>query len=677
MKSVITITFFALISALSACGQFSIAVAPAQVSLKSGAQQQFLVSESSAQNPNGVWTATGGMIDSNGMFTAPAVTSDQVFSVSFTDTQNLKSAFASVAVISPFDGPAELPRSVPNSSMASTPAPGKVIAAPQGGLQSAINSAECGDTVELEAGGSYSGAFTLPAKPCDDGHFVVIRTSAPDSALPPEGTHVNPCYAGVLSLPGRPPFTCPTSLNSPMAKIIAIKGKSPLALLAGANHYRIGPGLEITRAVGDGIHYGMISKQDTPADHIVIDRDWIHGTAQDETVRGVMLSGIVGASVVDSYINDFHCTAAIGACVDSQAIAGGTGVQPQGNWKIEGNFLEAGAETILFGGGGGTSVPSDITIRRNHMLKPLTWMPGHAGFLGAPNSDPTKCLSYKQPGFCPFIVKNLFELKNAQRLLLEGNVLENAWSGFSQYATAIPFQALNETGSNNPNTTVSDITVRYNRASHAANAFSANIVCLSCTVNPAFTGRISVHDDIWDDLNSAVYAFGDTSQNAAKPIQISQCPTCTPVQGVVIDHVTMLMAAPKTFLVLGDTTATRMQGMKITNSIISSLPGNTITATGNGAGCAFVGATPLIKLNNCLAPDYSVAGNVLIGATSAWPAGNFFPATPAAVMFQNFANGNGGDYHLQSSSPFAGKGTDGKDPGADVDKVNAATAGVN
>lgn len=692
MKSVIKVAFFALVSALSACGQFSIAVAPSQVSLKSGAQQQFLVSESSAQNPNGVWTATGGTIDSNGMFTAPAVTSDQVFSVSFTDTQNGASAFAAVNVISLVDGPAELPRTVPNSSMASTPAPGKVISAPAGGLQTAINDAECGDTVQLEAGVSYSGAYTLPAKPCDDAHFVVIRTSAPDSALPPEGSHINPCYAGVLSLPGRPPFTCPTSLNSPMAKIIATKGNSPLALRAGANHYRIGPGLEITRAVGDGIHYGMISKQDTPADHIVIDRDWIHGTAQDETVRGVMLSGIVGAAVIDSYINDFHCAASIGVCQDSQAIAGGTGVQSQGSWKIEGNFLEAGAETILFGGAGGTTVPSDITIRRNHMFKPLIWMPGQPGFVGAVNADPTKCASIplgnshlpKTPGYCPFIVKNLFELKNAERVLVEGNVLENSWGGFSQYGNVFLFQALNQTGSNNPNTKVSDVTVRYNRGAHAGiPGFAVNIVCLGCSVNPAFAGHFSIHDDILDDLDASVYDFGDIESNTAKALQIGQCPTCSTIQGVSVNHVTMLMKYPRVSFVLGDLATAPIQGVSITNSIFSSLPGNQVTATGNDAGCAFTGSTPLIKLNNCLAPGYSLTGNALIGASSiwnsgpAWPAGNFFPANPAAVVFANYSNGNGGDYHLLPTSPFAGKATDGKDPGADISKVNASTQGVN
>jgi hypothetical protein len=670
---IIKLALFSLFSALTACGQFSISVAPSQVSLKAGTQQQFLVSESDAQNPNGSWgNNCGGSIDANGMFTAPSATSDLVCSVSFGEP-NGKTAFAAVNVISLVDGPATLPVSVPNSSMASTPAPGVIVQVSPGGLQTAINAANCGDVLQLQAGVSYSGAFTLPAKPCDDQHWTVIRTSAPDTSLPPEGSRINPCYAGVASLTGRPAFTCPGP--AVMAKIVATKGASPLTLASGANHYRIGPGLEITRQAGDGIHYGMIAHGDFPADHIVIDRDWVHGTAQDETVRGIMLSGIVYAAVVDSYINDFHCTASIGVCIDSQAIAGGTGTQPQGTWKIEGNFLEAAAESILFGGAGGTTVPTDITIRRNYLFKPLTWMPGHAGFVGG--LALSQCTSYKQPGFCPFVVKNIFELKNAQRLLFEGNVLENVWAGFSQYATAIPFQALNQTGSNNPNTTVSDITVRYNRSSHADNAFSANIVCLGCSVNPAFTGRVSFHDDVFDDLNNATWALGDIESNTAKPMQFGQCPTCAPIDGISIDHITLLMASPKTLLVLGDMATSPIKNFKLTNSVISSLPGNgVITALGAGASCAFTGNSPLVKFETCLA-GYSVTGNVLIGATGTWPAGNFFPSSPSAVGFTNYNGGNGGDYHLLPGSPFAGKATDGKDPGADISKINSLIAGVN
>jgi hypothetical protein len=576
-----------------------------------------------------------------------------------------------------FDGPAELPRTVFTTSEAAAPSRGRIIRVPAGtDLQAAINAATCGEVLELAAGATFAGNFRLPAKPCDDAHWIQIRTTSREGIFP-EGVRVAPCLAGVASLPGRPAFQAPgcASPQKLMATLIAEKSVGPITLLPGANHYRLGPGLEITRAVGTGIHYALIAKkQDDRADHIIVDRDWIHGTAEDETVRGFNMSGILYGAVIDSYLNDFHCTAVIGACVDSQAIAGGTGNLPQGIWKIENNFIEAAAESILFGGSGGTTVPTDITIRHNHMFKPLTWMPGQPGFAGAVNTDSTKCAKFNEPGRCPFIVKNLFELKNAQRVLLEGNVLENTWAGFTQPGIAIAFQALNETGSNNPNTTVADITVRYNRISHAASGITETIVCLSCTVTPKFAGRFSIHDDIFDDLNP-FYGQGQGGINTAKPFQIAQCTKCAPIQSVSINHVTVLMAAPKIFMVLGDMPTAPIQDVKVTNSIVSSLPGTVITATGNGGSCAFAGNSTLMRLQNCLAGS-QITHNVLIGASGAWPEGNFFPRNPSAVRFTNYNNGNGGDYHLSPNSPYKHAGTDGADLGANVDAVNQAIAGA-
>lgn len=56
------------------------------------------------------------------------------------------------------------------------------------------------------------------------------------------------------------------------------------------------------------------------ADHFIFDRMWIHGTPQNETVRGVMLSHIGYAAVIDSYLSDFHGVAVTGACVASQLV---------------------------------------------------------------------------------------------------------------------------------------------------------------------------------------------------------------------------------------------------------------------------------------------------------------------------------------------------------------------
>ncbi|MCW5982417.1 MAG: hypothetical protein KIT09_30300 [Bryobacteraceae bacterium] len=74
------------------------------------------------------------------------------------------------------------------------------------------------------------------------------------------------------------------------------------------------------------------------------------------------------------------------------------------------------------------------------------------------------------------------------------------------------------------------------------------------------------------------------------------------------------------------------------------------------------------------APGYAFKKNALIGGASAkYPADNFFPA---AVSNVGFVNPSAGDYRLNSTSPFRGKGTDGKDLGADLTTVLTATQGV-
>ena len=97
------------------------------------------------------------------------------------------------APVSHFDGPAELPRVYVRSSMADTPAPGNTWQVRSGDdLPTILKKANCGDTIQLQAGATFTGVFTLPAKNCDDSHWMIIRTSAPDSALPPEGTRITP-----------------------------------------------------------------------------------------------------------------------------------------------------------------------------------------------------------------------------------------------------------------------------------------------------------------------------------------------------------------------------------------------------------------------------------------------------------------------------------------------------
>jgi len=616
-----------------------------------GGTAPYTWSLTSGSLPNGLTLdpSTGvidGSVSQAGAFTFTAEVTD---AAAHTNTRQFTLS-ATASNSGNFDGPAELPRTTMQSTMADTPAPGNTISVPAGGnLQAVLNDANCGDTIQLQAGATFNGLFTLPAKNCDDSNWIVIRSSAPDASLPPEGTRISPCYAGVASLPGRPALNC-SSTQKVMATVMGSKSGGPLVLAAGANHYRLGPGLEITRTTGSGISYNLIAPETaSPANHIIVDRDWVHGTARDETTRGLYLSGVTYAAVIDSYFNDFHCNAGIGACTDSQTIAGGLGDLPQGVWKIENNFLEAASENILFGGGRGTTIPSDIEIRRNHMFKPLTWMPGQPGFIGAVNTDPTKCLQFRTPGVCPFIVKNLLELKNAQRLLVEGNVLEHTWPGFTQHGAAVLLTALSQGGTTgNPNATVADVTIRYNHVSHAASGLAMAEANYG-SGPPKLEGRISIHDDVFDDLSPAFYN-GDRSIVAGMAFQISFCSTCSPIRDVVINHVTMLLTAPRVFMILGAPLGSHIQNLTFTNNIVSAPSGLAVTGTGAAAPCGFTGDTNVSRLNSCMS-SYQFTANALIGATTAWPSGNLYPSAGSEVRFA-------------------------ENVGADVNAVDQATAGV-
>ena len=134
-----------------------------------------------------------------------------------------------------FDGPAELPRVLMRTTLADTPAPGHVHLVEGGdNLQEALDRAKCGDTLKLQAGATFTGVFRLPEKPCDDGHWIILRSSAPDDSLPAANTRMTPCYAGVASLPNRPDFHCIAAHNA-MAKIeFSGKGGSSRSCMSSA-----------------------------------------------------------------------------------------------------------------------------------------------------------------------------------------------------------------------------------------------------------------------------------------------------------------------------------------------------------------------------------------------------------------------------------------------------------
>jgi hypothetical protein len=552
------------------------------------------------------------------------------------------------------DGPAELPREYAKSSLKDTPAGGKTWMVRSGqSLEQVLASASCGDILELQAGATFSGLFAVPGKKCDDSHWIIIRTSSSNSSLPPEGTRLTPCYAGVSSLPGRPPLNCASTANV-LAKIEfnGKGGSGPIIFSPGANHYRL-IGLEITRSASPATVYNLI-QFNGPADHLVFDRLWMHGTAQDETTRGIGLGGSTYVSIVDSFFTDFHCVSVSGSCVDAQAIYGGLGDNRMGPYKIVNNFLEAAGENILFGGGAAAATPADIEIRHNHMFKPLTWMKGQAGYVGGRNGN-------------PFIVKNLFELKNAQRVLLDGNIMENSWGGFSQTGFAILLTPKNQ---NNrcPLCRVTDVTIRYNKIAHMGSAMQIGNGPSDAGGMSTDGGRYSIHDVVFEDIDGPAYAgHGAFAQiSAAGP----------PLHDVKIDHITAFPSG-MLFIVGSQTSIPKIANFAFSNSIVS-LGSKPILSTGGGeANCAFQPQRQGMKglLENCFT-NAMVAHNAIVGDASGWPKGNITLKNLQAVGFTAVDKDRVADYRLLPHSRCEQAGSDGKDLGADVAAVDSATAGV-
>src|SRR5262247_3626064 len=267
---------------------------------------------------------------------------------------------------------------------------GKTINVAAGGdVQAAIDRAQPGDVIMLQAGATFTGNFRLPYKSGSD--WIVIRSSAADADLPPPGTRVTPARSAIMP-----------RLISPDSGPVVYTDK-------GAHHFRF-IGVEFGVAEGKDIYNmiafdaGQTSPDQAPHD-LIIDRCYIHGNDAGGVQRGVMLN-CARAAVIDSYISNCH-----GEGFDTQAICGWNGPGP---FKIVNNYLEGAGENVMFGGAKPSiqnMIASDIEFRLNHVYKPVSWKKGHPTYAGR-----------------PWTIKNLFELKNAQRLLIDQNVFENNWA---------------------------------------------------------------------------------------------------------------------------------------------------------------------------------------------------------------------------------------------------------
>jgi hypothetical protein len=505
----------------------------------------------------------------------------------------------------------QLPATLESSMPAAPAADGVVLSVgATDDLQAAIDRAKPGDVIELARGAIFTGHFVLPNKGTST-NWIVIRPAA-GTPLPLEGHRMTPAQASAARIP---------RLQSP-------DGSGAVQTAPGAHHYRL-VGLEVTVSSPSDANALISLGTDGPGGqttlasvphHLVLDRMYAHGTATGVLRRCIALNS-ASTAIVDSYLSDCHERGA-----DSQAIMGWNGPGP---FKIVNNYLEAAGEIIMFGGsdpGIPNLVPSDIEVRHNHFTRPMSWR-------GV------------------WEIKNLFELKNAVRVLVEGNVFENNWSG-AQDGTAILFKSVNQGGSA-PWSETGNVTFRRNVVRNVRNGFSV-------AAHPEPWPVVAAHDvSITDNLldNRAAAVVDNTFRGLL---------TQGGVSDFVYSHNTIVSEWPTISLYMGPIGA-RMTQFTFADNLLAVKTGYGIFGDNHAPGAD--SWTTYVASGRA-------TGNVFVGASatgSDYPTGNFFADATAGVGFTDLA---GGDFRLSAASPYKGKATDGRDPGVDVAAVLAATSGV-
>lgn len=445
----------------------------------------------------------------------------------------------------PTGGVAELPRVYLNFPY---PTPTRTVQVVAGAsLQAALDAAQRGDELVLASGATWTGNYRVTS--CGAG-WITVRASG---ALP-SGGRMRP------------------SLAASVAKVVTPNNEAALVATSTSCRWRF-VGFEVSVAPSvTATVYGIVRMEGSES---VLDRMYVHGAPSSQIARCVTMNGTRQA-VESSWISDCH-----GTGFDSQAIHGGLGAGP---FRIVDNYLEGAGENIMFGGQDpqvAGLVPSDIEIRRNHFRKPDTWR--GAGW----------------------DIKNHLELKNAVRVLIEGNVFEGSWAG-AQEGVSVVFMSANQAGGCRW-CRVTDITFRkalIRNAGSGINVATARYWPLDST-----TRRIHISDVVVD---SAGYVPWASEGNNRRALQV-----LSGVDGVTFDRVLITGARLRQSLWVEGGSP-----LAITNGVWA--PGQ-YGVSGSGYG----GANALQHF----APGYVWTNMTILGASSTgfWPTGTLFAASETAV----------------------------------------------
>jgi hypothetical protein len=574
-------------------------------------------------------------------------------------------------------------------------------------LQAALDQAQPGDTILLDAGAIFRGNFVLGVK--SGTSYITIRSNTADNLLPPAGTRITPAAASLL------------------AKIQSPNDNPALITAAGAHHWRVmlvevGPtDLGVGEIVRVGEGWMAQSQLSQVPYEIEFDRVYIHGHRLYGQKRGIAMNGRA-VTIRNCWISDIK---AVG--IDSQAIGGWNGPGPL---LVENNYLEAAGENFLLGGADPAIsglVTEDVTVRRNLFSKPMSWrdpiIPTPQGVsLGAasgglpagtyayrvvarravgggvlgrstataevsatvstggvrvtwtPVPDAEEYVVYGRgrywvvnaPSFTDtgsggssgnapgspgdvWQVKNLFELKNTRRATIRNNIFENNWRA-AQPGYAILFTVRNQDGSCTW-CVVSDVSFEYNLIRNVAAGI--NILGYDSPNVSAQSFNFRIRHNLFLGVRTALGGNGWF-------LLMGQAP-----RDVIVDHNTVDHDGTTAVYAYGGTDVNPMAitGFQFTNNAVRH------AAYGINGAYFSTGTTTLAAYF----PGAIVTHNWMPGGTaSRYPAGNLFSGS----FDSGFVDVQHQDYRAAAGGPLVGAATDGTNIGADVVTLSSSLSGV-
>jgi hypothetical protein len=529
-------------------------------------------------------------------------------------------------------------------------------------LQTALNAAQCGQNLVLDAGVTWSGNFNVPGPPCPTNNPILVSSSA--MAQLPGG---NAASTQQIQLSQAPLTATLSSPNVNQALGFCQLPPGGTCTSVPANCYFAGLSFT-TSNVGNASspNYNIVAisvgatAMAQEAQHIVFDRVIVQGNGM--TTRG-FYADAQGFALINSQV-----VGMIDTSQDTQAVLG---CDSTGPFLIQGNHLEASGENIMFGGcGTGLLPPSDITVRRNYLHKQPSW---YGQLFNGLLLD----------------IKNNFECKDCVRVLVDSNI--------GDYSVA---QGQGNMLSNNSFTPWhdQDITYSNNLLQHAG---GGPYVASNDQTVAANTARVLFRNNLFLDVNTS---WGGGNPSAPDCFVISGgTPAAGGMQNITFDHNTCLnsVTAPGTENINesywnGKANIAIIQGLTVTNNI--GYGAMAVDGSAQGGSLALLPSTG-IYLNNmqvgdtwASTPIYPLADHVFQPISTATPAGgthacNTQPLQDACQAL-NWAMVGMVDYPgaaagtdlpglaLLSTSLYHLAGSDGADLGANVAAVLAAVAGV-